>query len=713
LDTDWDLVPDIADIDMDGDGFENDNDSFPLNGTEWFDTDSDGTGDNADEDIDGDGVSNDLDDLPFNSGETSDHDSDGVGDISDQDDDNDGMDDQTDQCGFGDLGWTSGPGTDHDGDGCNDDGEDMDDDQDGAADSDDSCPRGDLSWTTGPVTDFDSDGCRDSGEDTDDDNDGVADLGDSCLDGQLGWISSNSSDNDSDGCRDSDEDSDDDNDGVADGIDDCQLTVGTSDFDRDGCPDSDGDGWSDPDENWAVQQGADAFVLEVSQWTDVDGDGYGDNPLGFEYDSCAAIVGNSTVDSFGCSDSDGDGVSDSADKFPEDPTKWYDSDDDGVDDQADGCSETPSDEEADSSGCSASQRDTDQDGFNDDRDPCQGSSSNLCMNAATGAGGKERTTMAILVWFVAPLSLVVAGLVLARRKGLISFGGAGARPRETGVGKVIEAEVLEGEFGLGDFEKGTLLSEGGMAMVFRSTQVANGRTCAWKEATPSRFNPLEEVNYRLKNEADALRSLDHPRVPALYAQGPYMNEHGQHVEILVMQYFAVPSLKEELEYLFRRGTTDSLESAKKVLSEVCEALEYMADQEPPIYHRDVKPDNILVDPEKGAVMIDFGLAKEISAGTDVSMSRGASEGWSPPERRDGISGGYTDVFSLGQVLWHMLTGERPFHALSRDEIEGRLVEKGHPEWVAGLIHSSAQRQDRRIQTVAEFKIRLENKGEMG
>ena len=60
----------------------------------------------------------------------------------------------------------------------------------------------------------------------------------------------------------------------------------------------------------------------------------------------------------------------------------------------------------------------------------------------------------------------------------------------------------------------------------------------------------------------------------------------------------------------------------------------------------------------------------------------------------------------------MLTGDRPFHALSRDEIEERVVEKGHPAWVAGLIHASAQRQDRRIQTVAEFKIRLENEGEI-
>ena len=129
-----------------------------------------------------------------------------------------------------------------------------------------------------------------------------------------------------------------------------------------------------------------------------------------------------------------------------------------------------------------------------------------------------------------------------------------------------------------------------------------------------------------------------------------------------------------------------------------------------MYHRDIKPANTLVDPSKGAILIDFGLAKGVAAGMDVSLSRGASEGWSPPERRDGISGGFTDVFSLGQVLWHMLTGERPFHALSEEEISEKLVEKGHPEWVAGLIHASAQRRDRRIQTVVEFRMRLENEG---
>jgi len=138
----------------------------------------------------------------------------------------------------------------------------------------------------------------------------------------------------------------------------------------------------------------------------------------------------------------------------------------------------------------------------------------------------------------------------------------------------------------------------------------------------------------------------------------------------------------------------------------------MADLEVPVYHRDIKPANIIIEPNRGPFLIDFGLAKGVDAGTDMRLSQGMSEGWSPPERRDGVSGGFTDVFSLGQTLWNILTGERPFHALSKEEITEKLVEKDHPEWVAEVILASVQRHDRRIQSVFEFRLRLENEGIM-
>ncbi len=138
----------------------------------------------------------------------------------------------------------------------------------------------------------------------------------------------------------------------------------------------------------------------------------------------------------------------------------------------------------------------------------------------------------------------------------------------------------------------------------------------------------------------------------------------------------------------------------------------MMDLEVPVYHRDIKPGNIIIHPSKGPVLIDYGLAKGVASGSDVSLSQGLSEGWSPPERRDGVSGSFTDVFSLGQDLWHILSGERPFHALSLEEIEGKLAERGHDHWVAGVIFASAQRYDRRIQSVLEFRMLLENMGRM-
>ncbi len=141
-----------------------------------------------------------------------------------------------------------------------------------------------------------------------------------------------------------------DEDGFIDTEDDCVFLVGTSTNDRNGCTDSDGDGWSDPDSGWGVQNGADAFASESSQWLDSDNDGYGDNIEGFEGDHCTYSRGYSDADRFGCLDTDGDGYSDpdpgglngfvpwyahpvgAADAFSLDNSQWNDTDEDGYGD---------------------------------------------------------------------------------------------------------------------------------------------------------------------------------------------------------------------------------------------------------------------------------------------------------------------------------------------------------------------------------------------
>ena len=284
--------------------------------------------------------------------------------INNADGDNDGVNDLTDNCPNTNNPLQIDSDLDGNGDEC-----DYDDDNDGITDnSGDDCPRGGAwNWTSDSTTDFDNDGCKDSSEDMDDDNDGIEDSNDDCLSSysppRNWWSSDSSNDIDSDGCRDADEDLDDDGDGYDDAADDCNKVAGTSSLGSyQGCEDSDGDGWANiedscpdsfgnsslggtlacPDtdgDGWANID--DDLPNDNTQWSDIDGDGYGDNQDGNTPDACIDTSGTSVLDRYGCPDPDNDGyssedstwsVGDGADAFPTDETQWSDWDEDGFGD---------------------------------------------------------------------------------------------------------------------------------------------------------------------------------------------------------------------------------------------------------------------------------------------------------------------------------------------------------------------------------------------
>ena len=133
-DFDGDGIFDGLDLDLDNDGFENINDTFPLNSTENIDSDGDGTGNNADDDDDGDGVEDTSDVFPLDPTESVDSDGDGIGNNADTDDDNDGVDDASDA-----FPLDPAESVDSDGDGIGNNA-DTDDDNDGVEDTSDAFP---------------------------------------------------------------------------------------------------------------------------------------------------------------------------------------------------------------------------------------------------------------------------------------------------------------------------------------------------------------------------------------------------------------------------------------------------------------------------------------------------------------------------------------------------------------------------------------------
>ena len=294
--------------DGDGDGWSNTGDDFPNDGTQWSDTDNDGYGDNPG------GVNPDACVTVFGSSS--------LDRYGCTDSDSDGWSDPG-------GGWSTFQGADacsstwgnssRDRNGC------LDDDGDGQSNINDALISDPTQWL-----DSDGDGYYDNPNPATDWDDCPNNFGDSTIDLQ-GCV-----DTDSDGVSDINDpwpsdpskSIDTDSDGYADNEDDCPTFAGNSTSGLVGCLDSDGDGR--PAE-------FDAFPQDISQWSDSDGDGFGDNPNGNSPDDCPNEAGNSWQNStLGCADNDSDGWANHQDRFANDSTQWHDIDNDGYGDNSGG-----------------------------------------------------------------------------------------------------------------------------------------------------------------------------------------------------------------------------------------------------------------------------------------------------------------------------------------------------------------------------------------
>lgn len=230
---------------------------------------------------------------------------------------------------------------------------------------------------------------------------------------------------------------------------------------------------------------------------------------------------------------------------------------------------------------------------------------------------------------------------------------------------------------LGNFEILNAIGAGGMGVVYRARDVNLDRIVALKVLRDD-LRSERHIVARFQREAEACAALNHPGIVHIYGVGK-----AAEVPYMAMELIEGRSLGEWL----REHGAMPWQQALKVVRQVAEALGVA--HEAQIIHRDIKPGNILIDKQGNATVTDFGIAKVLTAATKLTMDGarlGTPQYMSPERREDRPVTPASDFYSLGVVLFQMLTGKTPFdktphevHPLSLPGATPRRLHEVMPE----------------------------------
>ncbi len=234
------------------------------------------------------------------------------------------------------------------------------------------------------------------------------------------------------------------------------------------------------------------------------------------------------------------------------------------------------------------------------------------------------------------------------------------------------------------------LGRGGMGVVYKARQKSLNRLVALKLLAPERADD-PAFALRFEKEAQALAALNHPHIVAVHDFGSAGGFY-----YLLMEYVDGVNLRQLLQT--KRLTP---KEALSIVPPVCDALQCAHDHG--IVHRDIKPENLLIDKAGVVKIADFGIAKII--GEDASQETLAALGtpdYAAPEQFHGSADHRADIYSLGVVLYEMLTGERPNDKLEapsrRVQVDIRIDEI--------VLRALEKTPELRFDTAAELRSQL-------
>ena len=233
----------------------------------------------------------------------------------------------------------------------------------------------------------------------------------------------------------------------------------------------------------------------------------------------------------------------------------------------------------------------------------------------------------------------------------------------------LEGIVIDGRYRVDEY-----IDCGGMGDVYAATQLSLGRTVAIKLLRTERIHAKrDEVRKRFELEARTAARIDHPNATPIFDYGVY-----QQRPYLVMKFLSGETLKDVLA----RNKTISCKRTSEICRDVCAALE--AAHAERVVHRDLKPGNIMLVPRSGggedAMVLDFGIAKilerpgeHVTTLTSDGVLLGTPLYMSPEQIRGAEIDQRSDIYSLGIILYQLLTGHLPFPIESAaDVIVGHL-----------------------------------------
>ena len=256
---------------------------------------------------------------------------------------------------------------------------------------------------------------------------------------------------------------------------------------------------------------------------------------------------------------------------------------------------------------------------------------------------------------------------------------------------------------LGEYRILDVLGEGGMGVVYLARQKNPSRDVALKVIRPGWLS--EGLLRRFEFETAVLARLEHPGIARIYHAGT-IRDAGDDIPFFAMEYVRGPTLTQ-----WAGAPERTIREKLEHFASVCDAVHHA--HQKGVIHRDLKPSNILVCSERGAKVLDFGVARATDADTQsatIATDPGQVVGTIPYMSPEQIAGDpdaidtRTDVYALGVVLYEILTGRLPLDVSGRTIVDAaRIIATERPR----PLRSSDRSISAELQTIAEHAMEKE------